>query len=147
MSSIPSPSRIAAFINRFLPPGDAGSPPTLTYLDLHLPAWLCRLFHPPEFSDSDPNRRVLTLYNFILFSLLLINLLAVPIVVSSPAPLVGVSLFLTIDGFSILALMELRNGRLFLAGNLFLGIIWACMTFTAAGIYDGLVSPVLEVYL
>ena len=151
MSTFPSLNRIAAIINRFRPPGEAGTPSDLTLPDIRLPARLDRrlghLIRPPEFSDSDLNRRVLTLYNFIIFSLALINLLAVPIIVSSPAPVVGVLIFLAIDSFSILALFELRAGRLILAGNLFLGIVWASMTATAAYIYGGLVSPALEVYL
>lgn len=151
MSTFPSLDRIATFINHFRPPGEAGNSYDFAFPDVRLPSRLDRrlgrLIRPPEFSDSNFSRRVLTLYNFIIFSLILINLLAVPIITSSPASVVGVVIFLAIDGFSILALFELRAGRLILAGNLFLGVIWASMTAAAAYIYGGITSPALEIYL
>ncbi|MGB5843157.1 MAG: hypothetical protein WBG94_01825 [Anaerolineales bacterium] len=94
-------------------------------------AVLKRWLTPPQFVDPEENRRVRTLYTFLLITPIASNLIAITLLFNISDRLMVISIFMLLNLAVLVSLILIRHKRLLFGGGLLLITIWLLVSYTA----------------
>jgi diguanylate cyclase (GGDEF)-like protein/PAS domain S-box-containing protein len=107
-----------------------------------------RWLSPPDFGDEEFNRLARSFFRFLVFTVLVCDLLAVPMFLSGKeARATTLILFGLLTAVALVALFLIRRKRIIEAGTLFLSTGWAIITYVVYLLDGGLHSPTVAGYL
>ena len=110
-------------------------------------AVLKRWLTPPQFVDPEENRRVRTLYTFLLITPIASNLIAITLLFNISDRLMVISIFMLLNLAVLVSLILIRHKRLLFGGGLLLITIWLLVSYTAFFIHGEISNPALGAYL